>query len=284
MGFGLLLVGYFTATMMSLNSLGGVFRLIGYILVIIAAKKLSDYNRSFLFLLGGSVIMTAFSAVGALSDVSAFLYNNLLISAPIVSTAVSDMLPSIRLFLDLAFTAVLCFSIRSIAKETGEEKIVYTSVRNFIFFCIFFVLQFLVWLGAQISSPAFTDFVRSTALPVWTVLVYLICVIFNCVMIFSCYAKICDANDLEMRVKPSRFAFVNRMREKRESKSEAYIEEAQRYSEEQTQRSAATARAKKKNTVAYDSRSLCFYFQSKHKHNRSSPRLFRVYTYLPVAQ
>lgn len=246
MGFGLLLVGYFTATMMSLNSLGGVFRLIGYVFILIAAKKLSEYNRSFLFLLAASVIMTAFSAVGALSDVSAFLYNYLLIPSPIISSNISDMLQNVKIFLDFIFTAILCFSVRSIAKETGAVKIVYSSVRNFIFFCIFCVLQFVVWLAAQISSPVLTDFVVATALPVWMVLVNLICIILNCVMIFSCYAKICDVNDLEMKMKPSRFEFVNRMRAKRESKSEAYIEEAEKYSKEQLERSEATARSKKK--------------------------------------
>ena len=44
MGFGLLMIGYFTATMMSFNVLGGIFRLMGYILVCVAAKKLSQYK------------------------------------------------------------------------------------------------------------------------------------------------------------------------------------------------------------------------------------------------
>ena len=54
MGFGILLFGYFITTMMPIPlsmllpiDLTGFIRMIGYIVVIIAAKKLSEYNSSF---------------------------------------------------------------------------------------------------------------------------------------------------------------------------------------------------------------------------------------------
>lgn len=247
MGFGLLLIGYFTATMMSFNTLGGIFRLIGYIFICFAAKKLSQYNRSFFVLLGWSLIMTLFSAATALSDISAFLSNNLLVEQPFISQGLTDLLTNTKIIFEFIFTAILSFCIRSIAKETGAEKIVYKAVRNFIYFCIFCVLQFLVWLAAQVDNPGLTEFIKSTALPAWMVILNLICIILFSLMIFSCYANICDIDDLEMKVKPSRFEFINRRRAKRESQSQAYIEEAQKYSEEQQARSAASARAKKKN-------------------------------------
>ena len=74
MGFGLLLVGYFTATIMSLNTLGGVFSFVGFLMMLIAAKKLMEYDRNFILLLVSSVIMLTLSALVALGDVSAFLY------------------------------------------------------------------------------------------------------------------------------------------------------------------------------------------------------------------
>ena len=246
MGFGLLMIGYFTATMMSFNLLGGIFRFMGYLLICFAAKKLYQYNTSFMLLLIWSIIMTLFSAGSALSDISAFLHNNLIIAQPFIPKGLSDFLTNTKVIFDLVFTALLCFCIRSIAKETGATKIIHKAVRNFIYFCIFCVFQFAVWLASVANSTALTEFVKMTALPVWMVLLNIICVILISLMLFSCYANICDVNDLEMRVKPSRFEFVNRRREAREKKSQAYIEEAEKYTREQKARLDASEKGKKK--------------------------------------
>ena len=220
MGFGLLMIGYFTATMMSYNLLGGVFRLIGYILICLAAKKLSQYNTTFFFLLAWSAVMTAFSAGAALSDISSFLYSNMIITQPFMAKGLTDFLTNTKIIFEFIFTALLCFCVRSIAKETGATKIIHKAVRNFIYFCIFCVLQFLVWLASVANLPALTDFVKMTALAVWMVLLNIVCVILISLMLFSCYANICDVDDVDMKIKPSRFEFVNRRRERREMKKE----------------------------------------------------------------
>ena len=248
MGFGLLLIGYFTAAVMSLNTLSGVFAFLGYIIMAFAAKKLSQYNSKFLLLLASSIFMALLCAFNAFCDVSAFLYNNLLISQSLVPTGVADAALNIRLVLELVFVGVLCYCIRNIAKETGAEKISYAAARNFVFFCISFVLQAIVWLSSQTQSEALLDFVTGTALPVWMVIITLFCVLLNCVMLFSCYSKICDADDVEMPQKPSRFAFINRKREQREQKIQQYqklVEEPEIYSEEQKKR-ITTSKKKKK--------------------------------------
>ena len=110
-----------------------------------------------------------------------------------------------KLPLDLVFTAILCFCIRGIAKETGESKIVYKSIRNFVFYCVFFVLQSVILVASWTNLASLTWFVTTTALPYWTLLIELVCLIFNCLMIFSCYSRICDESDVDMPIKPSRF-------------------------------------------------------------------------------
>ena len=64
MGFGILLFGYFITTMMPIPlsmllpiDITGFIRMLGYIVVIIAAKKLSEYNSSFKMLVISSFIM-----------------------------------------------------------------------------------------------------------------------------------------------------------------------------------------------------------------------------------
>ena len=205
MGFGLLLIGYFTATVMSLNLCGGIYALIGYVVSIFAAKKLLQYNRSFVCLLWASAAMAAFSSVIAFYDVTALLFRNLIIPTQPISDAFAENLLTVRLALDLVFTAILCFCIRNIAKETGERKMVYKSVRNFVFYCIFFALQSIALLASWTKWAALSWFVATTALSFWALIIKLVCLIFNCLMILSCYSRICDADDVEMKPKPSRF-------------------------------------------------------------------------------
>lgn len=246
MGFGLLLVGYFTATVMSFNMLGGVFSFVGYTIMLFASKKLMQYNRSFTLLLASTVLMILLSAVTAISDVSTLLQKYMLISYPLIGEGVASVFLNVRLVLELIFTAVLCYCVRGIAKETGAEKIVYTAVRNFVFFCISFALQVVVWLAANTQLVGLTAFVNGTALPIWMVIINLVCLLLNCFMIFSCYSRICDENDLEMPQKPSRFAFINRRREEKERKRQQYIEEAEKYAEERKAKAPTVNKSKNK--------------------------------------
>lgn len=246
MGFGLLLIGYFTATLMALHSLGGIFKAIGYSVVAFASKKLAQYNRSFFILLWTSVVMALFSGVCAINDLSTFLYNNLLISAHVFPTYAATALTTARVFLDLAFTVVLCLCVNGIARETGATKIVYTSVRNLVFYGIFFAVQMVIWLATWIESAALANFIISTMLPVWMVILNILSTVLIAIMIFSCYAKICDASDVEMRQKPSRFDFINKRRAMQEQRREKLIAEAEAYTEEQRARSAAAQKSKKK--------------------------------------
>ena len=254
MGFGLLLVGYFTASLMSLNSFGGVFRVIGHILMCRGAKKLSQYNRSFLFLLITSVISAVCSCFFAVNDLSNFLYNNLLISYQIIPESVIISVPYIKLVMDFVLIAVLCYAVLSISRETGAVKTSYTPMRNFLFYCIFCVIQFIVWLASYSQMPGLVDFVTSTALPIWMVIINLICILLNCVMLFSCYARICDESDVDMPQKPSKFEFINKMRAEKEEKRQKYLKESEQYvntpqsaySPEQQARAAAAERAKRK--------------------------------------
>lgn len=194
MGFGLLFLGYFVANMMALNILGGLFRFVGYIIVLIAAKKLMQYNHRFNSLLLSSIAMVAVSALGAFGDVTSFLYKYALIPTPILNQAIVDILSATRMFLDFIFTAVLCFAVNGIAQETGATKIVVASVRNFIFYCIYFVLQLAVWIAYLTENTSLINFVVSAAIPVCMVLVNLICILLILYMLYSCYAGICDAD------------------------------------------------------------------------------------------
>ena len=108
------------------------------------------------------------------------------------------------------FTASLCFSIRAIANETEVNKISIAAVRNFAFTVIYFVL----YIVAYIPLSFLKDYGKYFGTPVF--ILYIVIIFMNLHMIFSCYAKICDESDVDMKQKPSRFAVVNHFREEGE--------------------------------------------------------------------
>lgn len=254
MGFGWLLIGYLLSALLSFNVFGAFFRLAGFAITAYAAKKLSDYHRSFSLLFYASLMCIAVSALGAVSATSAFLYDNLLITEKLIGDGLSSAFGYARYCADLIFTVILCVAISRISKETGELKLTYVAIRNLAIYGVYFVLQVICWLPHEYVGTL----LQLTALPAVVQLINFAVIILNALMIFSCYRKICDEDDVDMPQKPSRFEFVNQMRKEREERDRARREkftkhteektlEGEIYSDEQQRRSAANAKKKKRD-------------------------------------
>ena len=253
MGFGLLLMGYFLGMVMSLNIFGAFFRLAGFALAAYAARKLSDYHKGFSFLTLASMLSVAVSVLGAISSLSAFLYDNMIIAEKLIGDGLATAFGYARYGAELVFTVALCVAISLIAKETGEQKLRYVAIRNLALYCVYFVLQIICWLPHEYVGTL----LQITALPAVAQLAGFALILLNLLMIFSCYRRICDESDVDMTQKPSRFEFVNQMRAEREEKEKARQAkfakpateqklEGERYSDEQQRRSAANAKKKKR--------------------------------------
>jgi hypothetical protein len=253
MGFGLLLMGYFLGMVMSLNIFGAFFRLAGFALAAYAARKLSDYHKGFSFLTLASIISVGVSVLGAISSLSAFLYDNMIIAEKLISDGLATAFGYARYGAELVFTVALCVAISLIAKETGELKLRYVAIRNLALYCVYFVLQIICWLPHEYVGTL----LQITALPAVAQLAGFALILLNLLMIFSCYRRICDESDVDMPQKPSKFEFVNQMRAEREEKekarqakfskpTEAKKLEGDGYSDEQQRRSAANAKKKKR--------------------------------------
>ena len=254
MGFGLLLMGYFLGMVMSLNIFGAFFRLAGFALAAYAARKLSDYHKGFSFLTLASIISVGVSVLGAISSLSAFLYDNMIISEKLIGDGLATAFGYARYGAELVFTVALCVAISLIAKETGEIKLRYVAIRNLALYCVYFVLQIICWLPHEYVGTL----LQITALPAVAQLAGFALILLNLLMIFSCYRRICDEEDVDMPQKPSRFEFVNEMRREREEKEKARQAkvakpateqklEGELYSDEQQRRSAANAKKKKRS-------------------------------------
>ena len=226
MGFGLLFVGYFAVTFLTLNTVGFLIRLVGYGIILSALGKLRQYHRAFGLAWWGGVLMLLVSAALAVAGVSEFLYESLLISSRWVSEFAMNVLGYVEQTCSLVFHALLLWAIRGIALETEENKIAVNAVRNFVFLCIYEIVYLVGILPVEAIHNA------TARLGMIALLVYLVCVVLNLILFGSCYARICDENDVEMQRKPSRFAFVNRMREENERRAQKAAEETRAYRQE----------------------------------------------------
>lgn len=230
MGFGLLFLGYFATTMMSIPlsrllpiDLGGFVKLLGYILIIIAAKKLSDYNKGFMILISSSSLMGLISGFESFMDVTIFLSSNQITELPFSNFFFylddAKIVDYISFVATIYFVATLCLAIKQIAQDTEIKKIEIAATRNFVFYCILFLVQavsFMPFEWVNVYKPIFVSAL---------LIIELLCWLLNLYMLFTCYAKICDSSDVEMKQKPSRFEFINKKREEQEEERQKILEE-----------------------------------------------------------
>jgi hypothetical protein len=226
MGFGWLFIGYFVATLMSFNIAGAFIRVVGYGIVFFASGRLSQYNRKFTYLRLATVLMLCISLVISVARISGMLYDAGLIANNIFGSTFEKIVSVIEACASFVFNGIMLYAIRGIATETEVDKISVNAVRNFAFVCIYFVLNIITYLPFGFVA----EYTKAFYLPV--LLLYFVCVILNLVLIYSCYARICDENDVEMNRKQSRFAFVNKMREELDKKEEKAMAEDREYHSE----------------------------------------------------
>jgi len=223
MGFGLLFLGYFIAEMMSFHSFGFVARLCGYVIISVASKKLLRYERTFELTFVAALIMSFSSLFSTVAGIGNILYENFLISSPIVSGEMIAIHNHVDSILSLAFHFALLYAIRKISLVTEVEATAYAASRNFVFLVVYYVLYYVSYLPLDFAA----DYVKYFSLPV--ILLYIVCIILNLVLIFKCYANICDETDLDMPRKPSRFAFINKIREESDRRADKAIKSTQEY-------------------------------------------------------
>ena len=230
MGFGLLFSGYFITELMSFHSFGYLTRLVGFIIMAIAAKKLAAYERTFSFVGIAACVMTAISLLGTASGISGILYNNFIIDAPLFSSTAQMIYNHTENVLDLIFNLLLLWAIRKISLATDIEKNAYAAARNSVFLIIYYAMYYIAFLPFEFAA----DYVRYFSAPV--MLLYIVCLILNSILIYSSYAKICDEGDVDMPRKPSRFEFINKIREESDRRESRAIESTKEYIEKKKEK------------------------------------------------
>ena len=215
----ILFFGYFITYIMALNTYGAFFRFAGYLVMAYAAKKLSEYHSSFLWSEYSSILLALMSVLRIVADFTQLIPADLF-----------DILVYAESAVVLVYHVLLLLAIRAIAKETESEKIKGNAIRNLFFIAVYYLLYVL----SMIPTPFKESYQKNMGLPI--LLLNLAWIILDLVLLVSCYSGICDESDVDMERKPSRFAFVNKLRAELDAKQAKARESAMQYKKEKAER------------------------------------------------
>lgn len=242
MGFGLLFIGYFIAFFMSVNNYGFAFEIVGYAIILSAVGKLSEYKHS----LARSSVPLLIMALCSAYDGFRYLNQLLSFDLALFRDDVAFTVSLISAAAVLLFHGMLLISIRQIAIDADEPAIARKSFPAIGAAAISFLLEFSLALVGNLFAEQF-----GTTLNVWALVATLVRILYPLAVLaffYSCYARICAPEDVEMERKPSRFAFINRWREKQDSKAEEVKkmrEEYQKQLDEKAKNKASSHNKKK---------------------------------------
>lgn len=208
MGYGLLFLGYFLLVNITFYGYTDLF--CGMVLLY-ALSRLSVYNKP--------LRVAFYIAVGfTVYAIPEFLLSllELFPPAPLGFINVMDALLPMRYLLILALTVALLWGVRTMAKEVELTKL---SER---IDCILIVPILANLMMAVLSiKPLITGMQAQTALGLTLIALtlFLVSVGLTLYSIYTAYMRICLPEDVDMPERPSRFAFINRYRQRRDERA-----------------------------------------------------------------
>ncbi len=217
MGFGVLFFGYAAAYLMSLNSFGYLFKIVGAAVMLSGIGKLRDFEKSFnyLYFCGIAVALSALSeAIFAIIEPSFLPIGE----ASAISTAA-------WLLTAVPFHALLYISFYRISKEVGVMKLAGRSILGGIFLGVELLLALSVYIVGFLSTKLAWYLTGAAFLFSYVI------IIFNLALIYSCYKNICEEGDEDAPVKPSKIPFLNKLFEVSEKRENEIYEKTKSYAE-----------------------------------------------------
>lgn len=208
MGYGLLFLGYFLLVNITFYGYTDLF--CGMVLLY-ALSRLSVYNKP--------LRVAFYIAVGfTVYAIPEFLLSllELFPPAPLGFINVMDALLPVRYLLILALTVSVLWGVRTMAKEVELTKL---SER---IDCILIVPVLANLMMAVLSiKPLITGMQAQTALGLTLIALtlFLVSVGLTLYSIYTAYMRICLPEDVDMPERPSRFAFINRYRQRRDERA-----------------------------------------------------------------
>ena len=233
MGFGLLLIGYifaFTAKI-GLGPYHFAGMALGGFLSYLGLSELKKYSPVFIYsqILSIALLLCSFFKTVTWADESFAL------GLGLTAENISTIYQFVEFGISLLFNFALLYGIADLARRVEHVEIKGKAYRNMIFVGIYNVYHTVMFF------PIANDILMSF-LPILQFVYTLI----NTLLIFKCYAMICPEGDESMPRKPSRFAFINKIREERDAREQKAIEETKKYYENRYNHTNHKKKKKKK--------------------------------------
>ena len=223
MGFGLLLIGYMFAFLVTVGLGQYLFAgiLVGSVFMFFGLKELRKYDPVFIYALIGDILLFICSLIIG----GAWAIGNF---TSIDVTGLSTVMSFIKIAVCIFFELSLLYGVADLSKRVDYPDTRQKAITNIIYVSIFNAYQIFT-LTPIVTSMSEEN--KKTALTI-LMIAQVIYTAINAFLFFKCYAMICPAGQEDMPRKPSRFAFVNKFREIRDAKEEKAIEDMKNYYEE----------------------------------------------------
>ncbi|MBP5293347.1 MAG: hypothetical protein J6023_04380 [Clostridia bacterium] len=219
MGFGILTIGYFTASVLSYNPMGFAFLLLGSFVMAMGFWNLSQYNRRFYWPLFASLGLFVIAILKTVTGIQS------IVSGGETST-LGTVVEYIQLVLMIFLHTALCLAVYDISKKLDVYQGKAGAWRNLIVG----VLYYGLYIPSVLPGVQIEGYVKVMGLPI--ILLMFAFYLSVTWMTFSCYRHIVPDVPEDGEVKPSRFAFVNKMRAWKADHDRRAVESAQQYYEE----------------------------------------------------
>lgn len=219
MGFGILFVGYAICFLVSLTYYGYLFRLVGFCIMTFALLRLREYGKSFRYPLITSIVMVVYGSFESYCELAA----KLALPRPELSETVSAAMDWFCMLGIILFNLSLLYAIFDISNhlELTDQK--NSALRNAIFIVLYLVLNIL-GMGPLKGNETFGKYF---SLPIF--LLQLLWVIFDLVLIFSCYMYICPEGDEEMPRRKTGIGFIDRLAEESDRRTDKAVQDTNEY-------------------------------------------------------
>lgn len=222
MGFGLLFFGYCLEFILGLNRYGVFVYLLGYGIMLSGLTHLSRYCHRFRpaqYTTWALMLMAVYHTFAGIEGLTT-------VSFPFVTETLTQVVDWIDFALVLLFHLFLALGIRELALRVGLTKNGVFAIRNFLLV----LLCDIVYLSGRFL-PLKEGYLT---VPFW--ILRLLWAVLNGVLLYSCYMRICPANEPEHVRKPSRIGWINRLQKAFDEKEKAAIEADRAYHEENARR------------------------------------------------
>jgi hypothetical protein len=202
-GFGYLLIGYIFTFLFSLSNVYFFADIIGTILMMIGLSKLSWHGKNFLRAMQVDILLLVLCFARAL-----LMIFRIITGEGILATAMTVAIAAVGLVLQFFIFA----GIHYLAMDVELEKESIRAKRSILLVFTYYILHIAVLL----IGPALGNTVGNIA-ALCIFLYGLIALLFNTVLIHSCYCRICLKGQENGERTRSKYEWVNRWNEKTDS-------------------------------------------------------------------